>query len=101
VNTFPESLLLVGGMGKMGSALRNAWLKAGMPRQSIIINDVHGTGAKPLEKIRTVPECIVLAVKPQSMNEVLPPLAKEIRQQAIIYFDRRRQNHLLSYKTCR
>lgn len=77
MTTFPESLLLVGGMGKMGGALRNAWLKAGMPKSSILINDIHGAGAKPLEKIRVLPECIVLAVKPQSMNEVLPQLTKE------------------------
>lgn len=75
MKNFPASLLLVGGMGKMGSALSHAWQKAGMPKKSIIINDVTGTGTKQLDQIRIVPECIVLAVKPQSMDSVLPKLA--------------------------
>jgi len=77
VKTFPESLLLVGGMGKMGSALYNAWRKSGMPKNSITLNDIHGQNAKPLDEIHSTPECIVLAVKPQSMDEVLPALAKK------------------------
>jgi pyrroline-5-carboxylate reductase len=67
----------VGGMGKMGSALSHAWQKAGMPKKSITINDVHGTGAKSLDKIHDVPQCVILAVKPQSMNDILPELAEK------------------------
>jgi pyrroline-5-carboxylate reductase len=60
----------------MGSALHHAWLKNGMSKKSIVINDVHKP-AKTLKEIDFIPECIVLAIKPQAMNEVLPALAKK------------------------
>ncbi len=69
---FPKSLLLI-GYGKMGSALCAAWIKAGMKESAIVIVDADA-GKKSLEAVDFIPECIVLAVKPQSMDALLPTL---------------------------
>jgi pyrroline-5-carboxylate reductase len=79
VSKFPKSLLLVGA-GKMGSALLCAWLDAGMKKKSIVAFDkaisIKGHSIKSLNDLKNIPECVVIAVKPQSMDEVLPELWK-------------------------
>jgi pyrroline-5-carboxylate reductase len=79
-----KKLLLVGA-GKMGGALLHAWLKAGITSITIVkrtpANDaLINSGCKiaqSFEAVKDNPDCIVIAVKPQMMDEVLPKLAKQ------------------------
>lgn len=73
---FPERVLLVGA-GKMGGALLESWLKAGMRRKSVMVVDTALPESLILASINNTPECIVLAVKPQSLPEILPELAEK------------------------
>ena len=88
----PGSLLLVGA-GKMGSALVDGWLA-----QGIAATDLHvvepGAGARQAMSARGIaasaaaaelsdgfaPTTIVFAVKPQSMDEVVPAYARHATQ---------------------
>ncbi|HEU5046627.1 MAG TPA: pyrroline-5-carboxylate reductase [Rickettsiales bacterium] len=79
MSRFPESLLLLGA-GKMGSALLAAWHAHGMRKDAITVVDSHITQdgiINNIDDVNIAPECIVLAVKPQSMDELLPELAKK------------------------
>lgn len=83
------SLLLV-GCGKMGSALLQGWLDQGMAAGSITIVEPNQDAAQDFTSRLGVnavasadelgpdyaPEVVVLAVKPQIMDQVLPPYAK-------------------------
>ncbi len=75
------------GCGKMGSALAEGWLTAGLSPEALIIVEPTSSlragwsarSAKTLDRIdelRTAPrpEAVVLAVKPQTMPEVLSEL---------------------------
>lgn len=78
--------LLLVGAGKMGAALLAGWLEHGVERRLLFVQDpnppaasaellvAHGlesvTSARPVDPIAA----IVLAVKPQIMDDVLPPL---------------------------
>lgn len=81
-----KNILLIGA-GKMGSALIASWDRGGWPLGSINVvenNDVQvkALAAKgvlcvsSLDAIAQEPDCVLLAVKPQSMDEILPGLAK-------------------------
>jgi pyrroline-5-carboxylate reductase len=77
--------LLLVGCGKMGGALLEGWLSRGLPAADAII-------AEPVEALRPrkpglrtvassqevaeTPEIVVLAVKPQTMDAVLPDLSR-------------------------
>jgi pyrroline-5-carboxylate reductase len=78
--------LVLIGAGKMGGAMLDGWLKAGvLPTQVIAIDpspppevkaqlDKHGIAHNPsLDKISGV-EVVLVAVKPQIMDQVLEPL---------------------------
>jgi pyrroline-5-carboxylate reductase len=79
------SLLLVGA-GRMGGSLLRGWLSQGLPPERIVIQDPYPSedvaalagrsgialGAAPAPS--TPYAVIVVAVKPQVMEEVLPPL---------------------------
>lgn len=83
------SLLLV-GCGKMGSALLQGWLDQGMAAASITIVEPNQNAAQDFTARLGVnavasadelgpdyaPGVVVLAVKPQIMDQVLPPYAK-------------------------
>jgi pyrroline-5-carboxylate reductase len=76
------SVFLIGA-GRMGGALLRGWLAAGFPAQSLTVADpnagpeiaellkIHAIAARPL----AAPDLMVLAVKPQIMNEVLAGIA--------------------------
>lgn len=82
--------LLLVGAGRMGTALLKAWISLGLDPKMIFIQetapspeivklcDEHGIGLGHPPELPEPPALIVLAVKPQVMNEVLPgvvPLA--------------------------
>lgn len=74
--------ILLIGAGKMGGALLGAWLHKGIPASAITV--VEQNPKQINDEVRVVSslavastdvDCIVLAVKPQSMDEVLKELA--------------------------
>jgi pyrroline-5-carboxylate reductase len=82
------SLLLVGA-GRMGGALLSRWLERGLDRQRILVQDPdpapevrqllakHGLLAYPaVAELAEPPAVIVVAVKPQVMDDVLSALAR-------------------------
>jgi pyrroline-5-carboxylate reductase len=81
---WPARLVLVGA-GKMGGAMAQGWLAAGLPASSLTIlepNPSHeiaslaadgGVALNP--RVAAPPEMLVLAVKPQSLDQVAPQIA--------------------------
>ena len=80
-------ILLVGG-GKMGGAMLAGWRERGM-MPSVVIDPAQGASALAGENVRVVasasevpsgfrPGAVVLAVKPQSAAEAVPPLADRV-----------------------
>lgn len=64
----------------MGGALMRSWLAAGMPKKAITVVDTASTikGAfRSLDDMRKTPDCIVLAVKPQTFDALLPEVKKK------------------------
>lgn len=88
-----QTLLLVGG-GKMGMALLHGWLHAGLSETQIMVQEptpseaLSATGVRINPDAATVaahpPQIIVLAVKPQMIETVLPPLAAALPEQAMV-----------------
>lgn len=83
---FSESKILLLGAGKMGSALLARWQAAASPgRIDIHVVELAGVTASGQHTFKSLndipqhymPDCIVLAVKPQSMDALLPSLAKK------------------------
>jgi len=75
------------GAGRMGGAMLKAWLRGGVdplqifvidpgpPSETLELRDAHGFSiASSPEAVTTVPGIVVLAVKPQQMDDVLPGL---------------------------
>lgn len=94
----PDSLLkqrifLVGG-GKMGSALLQGWLAAGFGVAQFMVNEpapsddlaasvaVVNPTAEQLEQ--SMPDIIVLAIKPQMADSVLPDLIPAVRRSTVV-----------------
>jgi pyrroline-5-carboxylate reductase len=84
-----KGLLLLAGAGKMGGALLAGWLARGLDPQRVLVQDPapppevkallekHGLAAYPwIDVLAEPPAVIVMAVKPQSIEDVLRPLAK-------------------------
>jgi len=85
----PVSLVLV-GCGKMGGALLEGWLERGIEAANVTVIEPSAETAANLEKkfaVRLIdspaaigsdfaPEVVVFAVKPQVMDEVVPPYAR-------------------------
>lgn len=72
------------GCGKMGSALLEGWLAAGLPPSSAHVIEPHPSdalagfaarGAHVNGPLPAAPAAAILAVKPQMMADALPPLA--------------------------
>ena len=72
--------LVLLGCGRMGSALLDGWLKAGLPPASVLILDpnpsdwVKGTGVRVNEDLPDAPAVALVAVKPQMMGDALPSM---------------------------
>ena len=84
-----DGTLLLAGAGNMGAALLAGWLERGLDPAHILVQDPappppakalldrHGIAAQAVVGALTEPPAvIVVAVKPQVMDEVFPPLAR-------------------------
>lgn len=84
-----EGPLLLAGVGNMGSALLDGWLERELDPKRIIVQDpapslrvkerLDALGIVLQAEVRALPEppaVLLLAVKPQVMDQVLPPLAR-------------------------
>src|SRR3546814_4644458 len=80
-----ETVILV-GCGKMGGALLDGWLKGGVVSRAVVV-EPGGTGVPERPDVQRVsaaddlpaglrPDAVVLAVKPQAMDAVLPAYAR-------------------------
>jgi len=90
---FRGTLVLVGA-GKMGSAMLDGWLARGLDPKKIIVIEPEpvkavkvlvrrGLKLNPKDKVG-VASAIVIAVKPQSALEALPPLARYIDKATLV-----------------
>lgn len=85
----PEHPLVLVGGGRMGSALLGGWIRAGVAPQAVVVvepdpgaaaalksswPELYVTG--DLEQVGIAAETVVLAVKPQIMDRVLPKLER-------------------------
>lgn len=84
-----DGTLLLAGAGNMGAALLAGWLEQGLDAKRILVQDPappprakellgrHGIAARAtVGALPEPPAVIVVAVKPQAMDEVFPPLAR-------------------------
>ena len=90
--TLGGPVLLVGA-GKMGGALLQGWLAGGLAAETVFVQDPdpppevaellsrHGVARGAPKQ---APAVIVLAVKPQLMDEILPPLAGLPDEQTVV-----------------
>lgn len=88
--------LLLVGCGNMGVALLQGWLTAGVVANAVHIIEpanperAQAAGALPSQLYRAPPEClpvprvVLLAVKPQMMNDVLPGLCRFLADDTLI-----------------
>ena len=91
-----EPLLLV-GCGKMGGAMLDGWLGRGIAKAGVVVIEPNAEAAARYDETRGVavhasleaipagfaPGVVVLAVKPQTMDEALPPLARLARPETV------------------
>ncbi len=90
-----EPIVLVGA-GRMGGAMLRAWLRSGIspeqifvvdphaPVETVALRDAHGFGiAADPAAVTNTPGIIVIAVKPQQMDEVLPGLGRLMGGQTV------------------
>lgn len=81
MNKLRENGLVLLGCGKMGSAMLAGWLGEGLPARSVWVLDpapsewLKGTGVHLNEDLPASPAIVLIAVKPQMMNEALGQLA--------------------------
>jgi len=90
---WPARLVLVGA-GKMGGAMAQGWLDAGLPASSLAIRE-----PKPSPEIAALaasrgvalnprgpapPEMLVLAIKPQSLDDVAPEIAPLVGENTLV-----------------
>ncbi len=87
MSSYPSSLVLVGA-GKMGGAMLEGWLRGGMPGSSVSIIDPRpsdamqalcvkaGVAVNPELDRLAEPAVLLLAVKPQMLDDAAPVLSK-------------------------
>jgi pyrroline-5-carboxylate reductase len=89
--------VLLAGAGKMGTALLSGWLARGLAPSNIIVQEPNLTGAAAeligkhaiaavanVAALPSPPAVIVVAVKPQAMGAVFPPLAKAAGPETVV-----------------
>lgn len=89
--------LVLAGAGNMGGALLAGWLEQGLDPGCILVQDPappprigellrkHGVSAQSVLSARGRPPAVLLmAVKPQIMEEVFPPLAKLVGTDTVV-----------------
>jgi pyrroline-5-carboxylate reductase len=89
--------LLLAGAGNMGYALLSGWLARGLDPDRIIVQDPappprakellreHGIQARAnVGSLPEPPAVLVVAVKPQVVDEVFPPLAQLVRERTVV-----------------
>jgi pyrroline-5-carboxylate reductase len=91
--SIPGALVLVGA-GKMGGAMLDGWLARKLPPKKVIVLEPQPSNAiKALRKrgVRLNPQgdvgrvgALVIAVKPQTAPEALPPLAALLDEQTVV-----------------
>ena len=89
-----EITVVLVGCGKMGSAMLNGWLQAGLrPERSYVVEPGLGASVpREVGWVRSVdelpqglsPDVVVLAVKPQMMDEAAPALAALLRSGGLV-----------------
>jgi pyrroline-5-carboxylate reductase len=91
---WPARLVLVGA-GKMGGAMAQGWLDAGLPASSLTILEPNpspeiatlaadrGIALNPGAKVPP-PEMLVLAVKPQSLDHVAPQISQFAEERTLL-----------------
>jgi len=92
-----DGKVLLAGAGNMGQALLSGWLDRGLDPLGIVVQDPapppstsalvarHGVTLKArIATLEEPPAVIVLAVKPQVMEEALPPLARLCSPQTVV-----------------
>ncbi len=93
LRNLPGPLVLLGA-GKMGSAMLDGWLKRGLsPRKMVVLEPQPGRLVKALARrgLKLNPKgkpaaaaAIVIAVKPQTAPEALPPLRAHIDKMTLV-----------------
>ncbi len=79
-DTIKSRGLVLLGCGKMGSAMLEGWLKQGLPAASVWVKDpfpsdwLKAQGVHLNEALPESPALVLVAVKPQMMEEALPVL---------------------------
>ncbi|SFD19297.1 pyrroline-5-carboxylate reductase [Tropicimonas isoalkanivorans] len=74
--------LMLLGCGKMGSAMLQGWLSGGLPAEAVTVLDphpsdwLHAQGVRLNEEMPADPAVVLVAVKPQMMEEALPRIAR-------------------------
>jgi pyrroline-5-carboxylate reductase len=92
-----DGTLLLAGAGNMGMALLGGWLEGGLDPARIIVQDPsppprakelltrHGiTAQATVAALPTPPAVLMVAVKPQVMDEVFPPLARHAGPNTVV-----------------
>ena len=99
---WPARLVLIGA-GKMGGAMAQGWLDAGLPAASLTIVEPNpsaeiaslaasrGVALNP--RVEAAPDVLVLAVKPQSLDQVAPQIAALAAERTLAAVDHRGQDH--------
>lgn len=83
-----DGTLVLAGAGNMGGALIAGWLAQGLDPKRVVVQDPSpnpavaailakaGITSMPKAKLSAPPAVLLMAVKPQVMEDVFPPLAK-------------------------
>jgi pyrroline-5-carboxylate reductase len=88
--------LVLAGAGNMGGALLAGWLERGLAPSQILIQDPsppppiaaliakHNIHTAPILALDAPPAVLLMAVKPQVMEEVFPPLARMVGPSTVV-----------------
>ena len=94
-DAMPASLVLVGA-GKMGSAMLEGWIAAGLDGESVTIVDpnpsrdtlsyarAHKISLNPALRDIEPPQVLVLAIKPQALDTVAPALTRMLGKGTVV-----------------